>query len=247
MVKILWSGLADNTVGAEALKQMQSMDDIEIVAGITTSPTAIQNVATDQDFRWLYYGHLGIMSINCNDLGDIDAVVNFADVSHFEDVTSLAVRLKKPLINGTTGLSPRQEAMLYDASVRIPVFRGGVFSFEVKKFIDAAVLLMQKKPQDYTLYEKLYQGKSMPSEVSGALLKRACAVNGCEVKTHSEVTLDPNELVCDWRFGKLRCRTEGFAELAQSVLRIAKMMSKRRAIPYYIYDIDDVYADAEHT
>lgn len=245
MVKILWSGFADNELGVEALKQMQLMDDVKIVAGITTSPTAIQNVAASQDFKWLYYNSLE--NVGISNLENIDVTVNFANASHFEQVADLAVRLKKPLVNGTTGLSPRQEAMLYDASVHIPVFRGGVFSFEVKKFIDAAVSLMQKKPQDYTLYERLYQGKSMPSEVSGALLKRARAVNGCEVKTHSEVTLDPNELVCDWRFGKLHCRTEGFAELAQSVLRIAKMMSKRRAIPYYIYDIDDVYADAEHT
>lgn len=155
-VRILWSGLTGRT-GQAAMEWQKKIDGVEIVAGMSrNSIVKVKHCVSDADgiaitsetdfsrIKWLKYGS-GLFWLRDANRLIKDAGMNFlVDFSHpdvFEQVVELAVRTHVPLISGTSGLSDRQKAMLYDAATKIPVFRGGNFRFKVKKFIDEAVEL----------------------------------------------------------------------------------------------------------
>lgn len=246
MVKILWFGL-DRKLGLAACQQSKSMDDVKIVGGVKQGSASFSDATalmeSADDVQWFYYNNLGAMRINAADMDKVNMIVNFSSPSHFTEIVELAARFNKPLVTNVTGLSSRQQAMLYDLSARVPVFQGGIVSMGAKKFIDEAEKLARKNPRGYTLYENLYQGKSMPSALSVELGKRILKITGHEPILKSSVTLNPEDMVCEWKFDKLQYRTVGFDELAHDILRIAKIMAEKRAIRHYIYDIDSLWDD----
>lgn len=63
-------------------------------------------------------------------------IVDFSHKDSFDKILEFALKVKKPIIIGTAGLTEVQMKLFEDASNIIPVFRGGNFRFEVKKFID---------------------------------------------------------------------------------------------------------------
>ena len=120
-VRILWSGITGRT-GREALKIAKQSSSVEIVAGICRSDSN-------------YYNYEQLDSIK----DDYDIIVDFSHKDCFDKVLNYALKVKKPIIIGTSGLTEEQLKAFEDASDIIPVFRGGNFRFDVKKFIDNVV------------------------------------------------------------------------------------------------------------
>lgn len=244
--RILWSGLTGRT-GLEAIKAVRSTPDIDIVMGVSRRDINDIIDVNGEKFggvKWLRYGkicrdsfdYLGIES-------EVDVIVDFSNPEVFDEVLKVAIRTGKPLISGTSGLSNRQMAALYDATNRIPVLRGGNFRFKVKKFIDEAVELAKAAPGNLTLYENFYKGKSLPSETSRVIQRRIQDATGKVIGVCSSATFGRKNLVCDWRIGSLHCRTVGFDELAHDVLQIAKLMDVEPVKKGEFYDLDGIWEE----
>lgn len=62
-----------------------------------------------------------INSINSDDLEKVDVVIDFSSPSATMELLELAVKQKKPLVIGTTGLSDEQILRIQDASEKIPI------------------------------------------------------------------------------------------------------------------------------
>lgn len=249
--RILWSGLTGRT-GREAVKAAYKMPDVKIVIGVK------RQVFDDCFFcpefegvKWRQYGQiccdrLDYLSIESG----IDVIVDFSNPEVFDEVLKVAIHTGKPFVSGTSGLSNRQMASLYDATNHIPIFRGGNFRFKVKKFIDEAVELARNLTGGLVLYENFYEGKGLPSETSKVVQRRVLEATGKTIRVHSSADLPKEQLPCDWRFGAendpqnmLRCHTIGFDELAHDVLEIAKVMTAKPARAGKFYDLDEIWED----
>lgn len=257
--RILWSGLTGRT-GREALGQQAKINGVEIVGGVSRKPMSdplfksivnlkFANHADASDYlrpinaELQWYTYADIIKPFKGVFTDYDIVVDFSHPDVFDKVLELAIRTGKPLISGTSGLSNRQMATLYDATNRIPIFRGGNFRFKVKKFIDEAVELAKTASGSLRLCENFYEGKSLPSETSRVVQQRIFEATGRRIGVDSSATLDKTNLPCDWRIGDLHCRTVGFDELAHDVLEIAKVMAKKPVKKGGFYDLDELWDD----
>ncbi len=249
VVKVLFSGLQGRT-GVEALKAVTRISGIKIVAGITRKLTGALDFDLGNGGCSKWYCYADIANPLKERPKDFDIIVDFSHPDVFEEVVELAVRTHVPLISGTSGLSDRQMAMLYDATNRIPVFRGGNFRFKVKKFIDQAVELAKTQNGNFTLYENFYEGKSLPSETSRVIQRRIFEATGKTIGVRSSANLPKEDLPCDWRIdlgtelrNNLRCHTVGFDELAHDVLEIAKVMVNKPIQKGEFYDLDEIWGD----
>ena len=87
-VKILWSGITGRT-GKEALQLSQESDRVEIVAGI----------CRNNNNKFYNYDELDKIT------EDYDVIVDFSNKDSFDKVLSYALKVGKPIIIGTAGLS----------------------------------------------------------------------------------------------------------------------------------------------
>ena len=215
-VKILWSGITGRT-GKEALNIAKNIDTVEIVAGVSrTNPN--------------YYNYDELDNIK----EDYDIIVDFSHKDSFDKVLNYALKVKKPIIIGTSGLTEEQMASFEEASKIIPVFRGGNFRFEVKKFIDDVVSYAKTCDHNLELIETHYKTKKIPSETAKVVAKRVLDETGKVITIKSFLEYD--ELINDWKVDDLHCRVIGFKELASDVLKIAVMMKNKK--PDGVYDLD---------
>ena len=199
-VKILWSGITGRT-GQAALKGLENIPNVDIVAGICRN---------DKN----YYNYEELDKIT----EDFDIIVDFSHKDSFDKILDYAIRKKKPIIIGTAGLSDEQLASFQEAAKIIPVFRGGNFRFEVKKFIDEVVAYAKScNDTNLELIETHYKTKKIPSETAKSFLKY-------------------DELINDWKVNNLHCRVIGFKELGEDVLKIALLMKNKKAGS--VYDLD---------
>jgi len=244
--RILWSGLTGRT-GLKAMKVATDMPDISIVMGVSRRDMSGIIDIDGQKFEEVKWWQYQQIQYNCFDFfgitSGVDVIVDFSNSQVFDEILDLAIRTRKPFISGTSGLSDRQMASLYDATNRIPIFRDGNFRFRLKKFIDDAVELAMTTPGDLTLYEHLYGGKSLPSETSRVIQRRIYEATGKHTNVHSSASFGKKNLVCDWRIGDLHCRTTGLNELARDVLEIAKVMAKKPVKKGEFYDLDELWDD----
>ena len=221
-VKILWSGITGRT-GKEALKLSEKSDLVEIVAGICRSDNNFYN-----------YNQLDNIS------EDFDVIVDFSHKDSFNKVLDFALKVKKPLIIGTAGLTDEQIKSLEEASKIIPIFRGGNFRFDVKSFIDDVVEYAKTcKDDNIELVETHYKTKKVPSETAKVIAKRVLNETGKNVEIKSFLEYD--ELINDWQVSNLHCRVVGFKELARDVLNIAIMMKNKK--PNGVYDLDRLFKE----
>lgn len=119
--RILWSGITGRT-GINTLRIIDSSEVAEIVAGVCRN-----------DSKYYNYNQLNEIDI------DFDVIVDFSHKDSFDKVLDFALRVKKPLITGTSGINEEQLNNLEQAAKIIPIFRGGNFRFEVEKFINSVV------------------------------------------------------------------------------------------------------------
>lgn len=215
-VKILWSGITGRT-GQEALKVIKENNSAEIVAGICRSNEK-------------YYTYEELDEIK----EKFDVIVDFSHKDSFDKILDFAIKVNKPLIIGTAGLTNEQMKAFEDASNIIPIFRGGNFRFDVKKFIDDVVEYARTCDDNIELIETHYKTKKIPSETAKVIAKRVFEETGKEVDIKSFLEYD--ELINDWKVANLHCRVIGFKELAKDVLKIATMMNGKK--PDGVYDLD---------
>ena len=223
-VKILWSGITGRT-GREAIELAKNSDTVEIVAGLSRSNTN-------------YYNYDELDNIK----EDFDVIVDFSHKDSFDKVLDFALKVKKPIVIGTAGLTEEQMKRFEEASKIIPVFRGGNFRFDVKKFIDEVVEYAKKSEKEsFDLIETHYKTKKVPSETAKVVAKRVLDETGKQVNIKS--LLEYDELINDWKIDDLRCRVIGFKELAENVLEIARMMKDKTASG--VYDLDRLLKEQE--
>ena len=258
ITRIVWSGLTGR-VGQEALSLTKKDLGVaivgairrQLVAGIDYESALGFDLRTGFNGKW--YRYCDLNRPFRPQPQDYDIIVDFSHPDAFNQVLELAVRTHVPLISGTSGLSDRQIAMLYDATNQIPVFRGGNFRFKVKKFIDKAVELAKGQTGNFTLYENFYEGKKLPSETSKVIQRKIYEATGKTISVYSEANLSKNNLPCDWRIdlgtelrNNLHCHTEGFGELAHDVLEIAKVMVNMPVKKGEFYDLDSIWDALPH-
>lgn len=223
-VKILWSGITGRT-GREAIEIAKNSDTVEIVAGLSRSNTN-------------YYNYDELDKIK----EDFDIIVEFSHKDSFDKVLDFALKVKKPIVIGTAGLTEEQMKRFEEASNIIPVFRGGNFRFDVKKFIDEVVEYARKSEKEsFDLIETHYKTKKVPSETAKVVAKRVLEETGKKVNIKSFLEYD--ELINDWKIDDLHCRVIGFKELAENVLEIAKMMKGKTSSG--VYDLDRLLKEQE--
>ena len=223
-VKILWSGITGRT-GKEAGEIAKESGSVEISAGLSRSN---EN----------YYNYDELDNIK----EDFDVIVDFSHKDSFDKVLDFALKVKKPIVIGTAGLTEEQMKRFEEASKIIPVFRGGNFRFDVKKFIDEVVEYAKKSEKEsFDLIETHYKTKKVPSETAKVVAKRVLEETGKQVNIKSFLEYD--ELINDWKIDDLRCRVIGFKELAENVLEIARMMKDKTASG--VYDLDRLLKEQE--
>lgn len=223
-VKILWSGITGRT-GKEAVEIAKESDSVEISAGLSRNN---EN----------YYNYDELDNIK----EDFDVIVDFSHKDSFDRVLDFALKVKKPIVIGTAGLTEEQMRRFEEASKIIPVFRGGNFRFDVKKFIDEVVEYVKKSEKEsFDLIETHYKTKKVPSETAKVVAKRVLEEAGKQVNINSYLEYD--ELINDWKIDDLHCRVVGFKELAENVLEIAKMMKDKT--PSGVYDLDRLLKEQE--
>ena len=223
-VKILWSGITGRT-GREAIEIAKNSDTVEIVAGLSRSNTN-------------YYNYDELDKIK----EDFDIIVEFSHKDSFDKVLDFALKVKKPVVIGTAGLTEEQMKRFEEASNIIPVFRGGNFRFDVKKFIDEVVEYAKKSGKEsFDLIETHWKTKKVPSETAKVVAKRVLEETGKQVNIKSFLEYD--ELINDWKIDDLHCRVIGFKELAENVLEIARMMKEKT--PSGVYDLDRLLKEQE--
>lgn len=223
-VRILWSGITGRT-GKLALDFAKASDSVEIAAGICRN---------SNDFY--HYDELDDIE------EDFDVIVDFSHKDSFDKVLEFAIKRQKPIIIGTAGLSDEQMKAFEDASNIIPVFRGGNFQFEVKKFIDNVVEYAKNcEEQTIELIETHYKTKKIPSETAKVIARRVLEETNKKVEIKSFLEYD--ELINDWRVGDLNCRVVGFEKLASDVLKIAVMMKDKT--PSGVYDLDRLFKEQQ--
>lgn len=223
-VKILWSGITGRT-GKEAVEIAKESGSVEISAGLSRSNENYYNYDELDDIK-----------------EDFDVIVDFSHKDSFDKVLDFALKVKKPIVIGTAGLTEEQMKRFEEASKIIPVFRGGNFRFDVKKFIDEVVEYAKKSEKEsFDLIETHYKTKKVPSETAKVVAKRVLEETGKQVNIKSFLEYD--ELINDWKIDDLRCRVIGFKELAENVLEIARMMKDKTASG--VYDLDRLLKEQE--
>ena len=223
-LKILWSGITGRT-GKEAIELTKNCNTVEIVAGLSRNNKN-------------YYNYDELDNIK----KDFDIIIDFSHKDCFDKVLDFAIKVKKPIVIGTAGLTEEQTKRLEEASNIIPIFRGGNFRFDVKKFIDEVVEYAKKSEKEsFDLIETYYKTKKVPSETAKVVAKRVLDETGKKVNINSYLEYD--ELINDWKVDNFECRVVGFKELAENVLEIAKMMKDKE--PSGVYDLDRLLKEQE--
>lgn len=224
-VKILWSGITGRT-GKEALKIAQASDSVEIVAGICRN-----------DHNFYHYDELGHIK------EDFDVIVDFSHKDSFDKILEFALKVKKPIVIGTAGLTDEQMKAFEEASKIIPVFRGGNFRFEVKKFIDDVVEYAKTfDGKVIELVETHYQTVPLPSQTAQVIAQRVFDETGKKVDIQSFSQTEEN--TNDWRVSHLHYHCGAYDEkLASNILEIALMMKDKQ--PNGVYDLDRLFQEKQ--
>ncbi len=221
-IKILWSGITGKTAN-EVLKIAQSDDSIQIVAGICRNNNK-------------YYNYNELDNIK----EDFDVIIDFSHRDSFDAILDYALKVKKPLITGTSGLSSEQIQKMQNASNIIPIFRGGNFRFEVKEFIDKIIEYAKSSNDEITLIEKHYITVPIPSQTAKVIAEKVFEETGKQIKIES--SQQDRENTNDWRVNNIQYQCTAYDEkLARDIVNIAIMMKSKKANG--IYDLDRLFKE----
>lgn len=224
-VRILWSGITGRTA-KEALEIAKENNQVEIVAGICRNDSNFYNYSELENIK-----------------EEFDVIVDFSHKDSFDKMLKFALKVKKPIIIGTAGLTEEQIKSFEDASNIIPVFRGGNFRFEVKKFIDDVVEHAKKcNEENIELIETHYKTVPIPSQTAKVIAKRVLDETGKKVSIKS--FLQTKEDTNDWKVNDIHYHCTAYDEkLASNILEIAVMMKNKKASG--VYDLDRLFKEKE--
>ena len=238
--KILWSGLTGR-VGQEAARIAVGRSDLAIVAGIKRRATGADDVTLGGIASPVWYQFCNLIKIATDEFCDFDVIVDFSHADAFNNVLRLAIRTGKPLVIGTTGLSNRQLATLYDATSRIPIFRDDNMRFVVKRFIDEATALA-KQGKTGDLHENFYRGrKILPSQESNILRARIREETGRTIEVKSAATLNSDGRAWEWKYCGMKMQISGLDDLAHDALEIAKFMATQPVQNGKFYTLEQIW------
>ncbi len=247
-VRIVFSGLTGRT-GRAVMKAAQKREDVKVIAGI--SRMKMNNIAaigdtSFEDMRWLRYSRLTFPFLGA---WNADVFIDFSHPSRLEEVVTLAAVLQKPLIIGTSGLNSTQLYMLKRFTSLIPIFLGGNFRFKVKKFADEAVKFAEIH-DNLVLMEQHWQGQPLPSEAAKMIGARIESAYNKTIQIVNGSHYSAETLINEWiLYGdddintQISCKTIGFDELADDILEIAKVMTKKPAKKDGFYNLDNLWDD----
>lgn len=216
-IKILWSGITGKTA-KEVLKIAKNNESIQIVAGISRNNNS-------------YYKYDELDNIK----EDFDVIIDFSHKDSFDIVLDYALKVKKPIIIGTAGLSNEQIEKMKNVANIIPVFRGGNFRFEVKEFIDKIVEYAKTSNDKITLVERHYITVPIPSQTAKVIAEKILVETGKKISIQSSQQSEEN--TNEWSVNDIQYKCTAYDEkLAKDILSIAIIMKDKKAAG--IYDLD---------
>ncbi len=204
-VNILWSGITGRT-GQLALEFSKQNNFVTIVAGVSNSNSS-------------YYNYDELDKIK----EKFDVIVDFSHEDNLEKILQFALKAKKPLIIGTYIKDAKHINMIEEASKIIPIFKGGNFRFDVKKFMDDVIEYANTSTEDIVLVETHYKTKKVPSQTALELKEMVLNKTGKQLKIDSRLEYD--DLINDYKVNNISCHVQGFDGLIEGVLKVAQIMS----------------------
>lgn len=225
MIRILWSGITGKT-GKMAYELSKDMDNLKIVAGLSRMDEHFYKYDELYDIKEEY-----------------DIIIDFSHKDVFDDVLRLAIDRQKPIIIGTSGLSEEQEKKIKEAANIIPVFRGGNFRLEVKRFIDEIVNYAESYDEEkIELTEIHYKTMNVPSETAKVIKSRVLEETGKEIVINS--SLQDKENTNYWQVGDICYKCPVYDEkIIEDIFTIAEVMSKKEELG--LYDLDCLFKEGD--
>ena len=120
---------------------------------------------------------------------DFDCIIDFSNVSAFDSVLNFALKLKKPLVMCTTGLTEDNLKALEDASKIIPVFKSANMSIGMNVMIELCKKASKFLYPGYDIeIVEAHHNKKLDAP-SGTALMLADAIKD-EVKSNTDVDMN---------------------------------------------------------
>ena len=260
-IKILWSEHR-NDVYQHALSLSQTMSGIEIISRIKSTASGADDIQIAGIPNPKVYAYQDLDDITKEQPVGHSIMIDFSDQSVFDQVLDLAVRTHVPLMSGTIGLSWEQQRALHRAAKEIPIFYDVNCYFRIKQFTDRAVERIKTQPKSsHTLIEHYYDNdvdfaNGLALSITDKILQETnknlgslvrynlvgMNAGACELKLMpDDEILKTSELDESEESDRVECCTQGYAELAQNVLEIVKVMASPSLEKGKVYDLDSLW------
>jgi len=134
-MKILING-STGAMGKTLIEMIDSSEDLELAGGLSK----------DINGSELYPAFSNYEQVNV----DFDVIIDFSHYTVTDALIAYALKMKKPIVLATTGLSAQQELNVVAASESIPIFRAKNFSLGVN-LIAHLIKTAQEVLKDYDI------------------------------------------------------------------------------------------------
>lgn len=134
-MKILING-STGAMGKTLIEMIDSSDGLEFAGGLSKDITGSESYPAFSNFE----------QINV----DFDVIIDFSHYTVTDALIAFALKMKKPVVLATTGLSAKQESNVIIASETIPIFRAKNFSLGVN-LMAHLIKTAQEVLQDYDI------------------------------------------------------------------------------------------------
>ena len=134
-MKILING-STGAMGKTLIEMIDGSDELELAAGVSKDITGDESYPAFSNFE----------QINV----DYDVIIDFSHYTVTDTLIAYAIKMNKPVVLATTGLSAEQEANVVIASKSVPIFRAKNFSLGVN-LIAHLIKSAQEVLKDYDI------------------------------------------------------------------------------------------------
>ncbi len=134
-MKILING-STGAMGKTLIEMIDVSDELELAAGVSNEITGDESYPAFSNFE----------QINV----DYDVIIDFSHYTVTDALIAYAIKMNKPVVLATTGLSAEQEANVVIASKSVPIFRAKNFSLGVN-LIAHLIKSAQEVLKDYDI------------------------------------------------------------------------------------------------
>jgi len=175
---------ASGRMGRSLIQLIHSASDLELVAAIDSHDSPLLG----RDAGELAgVGAMGPLTAHVEAIADADVVIDFSLASALEGLLQYVLRFERPLVLGTTGLSPAQWARVDDAARLVPLIAAPNYSTGVAVLYHlaerASALLADF---DLEIVEMHHRHKvDAPSGTALGLLEAVARPRGIDPKEHA--------------------------------------------------------------